>query len=594
MVDGDRDAQDAQPTGDNLTGVRVFTGDQAEGLAAKCGPDVSYWFEKIPQDEAQYEALGGTDTEACANCRWFISPNNCGIVASWPDNIAPTGRSDRWEAVPVVERDPLKVVIVEEGSAEVSAGVVESPPVDTKAETKREGGIDFPASDFAVVPDSTKPSTWKLRLAEGRAGNRTVAQVARAITALQPSGFRGRRVQLSSAERTGAIRKISGAIRGLTGTAEQKRNLRERLDAVKERTIEVRVPQRMFEAVKDRVAALLKRSDEHRPFVLYKDDSGDLRWFAWASNNWRDHDNPPEIITEKAHLDYVAYVDKSGRYPEAWLWHTHGTKWGQADWVDYADGFLVVSGTVDPGREHVADALAADKDMGVSHGFVYGQADPIEGTIGWYRSFEVSALPADAAANPWTSIDVLAKEADMGFNAAKRAFLVEKVGEDEVARLEREGGDAKARLEALGIESKGMPPDDDNNDKDPVPAAIDTKALATAAGEAAVKALTESDAFKGLTTVQAEQGEALKGLTARMDALQRSDDEKVAALVGARDTRQGGHQASASDGNVVAQKDAPPGPDGQKPEEEDWFGAHVMKGIEAGAGTAGAGGVPRP
>ncbi len=551
---------------------------EGDAFAAKCDYGNDYWFEKIDQDEAAYDSIGSTDTTACSNCRWFLSPKNCAIVASWPIPITPNGLSNRWEAVKVYEREPLPVIIVGEGTAELD----DEPEATDKAETQREGGVDYPASDFAVVPDAEKPSTWKLRLAEDRAGNVTAAQVGRAITALQPSGFRGRRVQLTKDQKTGAVRKISGAIRGLSATADQKSNLRERLDAVKSRTLQVDIPQRLLAKVKTGILGLLKHDDDQqKPFVLFKDNDGNLRWFAWTSNKWRDQDNPPEIISEKAHQDYIAYLDSTGNYPEAWLWHTPGTKWGQADWADYADGFLMVSGTVDPGREHIADALANDKDLGVSHGFVYRHSDPEQGIIGYYRSFEVSPLPINAAANPWTSMEVLSKEIDMGLSGKKREWLVGHLGEDEVTRIEGDTEALKAALVAEGVDFKDAPADDgEGDDKNKVPATAPpaddeaNKALVATVAEAAVKAITESDAFKGLTEGQAELTETVKGLADRMAALELTDDEKIAAQVGARAHKPNGHVASRDDKNVVTKEEAPGGP------SVDWFKETVMVDLE--------------
>lgn len=97
---------------------------------------------------------------------------------------------------------------------------------------KTEGGVRYRRSDYAVRGEADKPTTWKLRLAEGSSGNFTVVQVARAITAMQPSGFRGRRVQLEPGEKTEAVRNINAAI-AKVGDSEQKKTLRERLAKVK-------------------------------------------------------------------------------------------------------------------------------------------------------------------------------------------------------------------------------------------------------------------------------------------------------------------------------------------------------------------------
>jgi len=134
-----------------------------------------------------------------------------------------------------------RVVDFLRGGGELQEGGLVSPgtrlPLDAIAgekdqNFKTEDGVRFKRSDYAVRGEANKPTTWKLPLAEGSSGNFTVAQVARAITAMQPGGFRGRRVQLDSGERAEAVRNISAAI-GKVGDADQKKNLRERLAKVK-------------------------------------------------------------------------------------------------------------------------------------------------------------------------------------------------------------------------------------------------------------------------------------------------------------------------------------------------------------------------
>jgi len=552
--------------------IKELQGDEGEKFVEIYPYEVTQ--AQLTQDEAEYDPVGGSTDRACGNCRWFSTPNKCIIVRADPDPINPNGISNRWEAVadPIEDREPVPVVIVE-GSAEANQEEGE------KAETKREGGVNYPAADFAVVPDAEKASTWKLRVAEERAGNVTVAQVGRAITAMQPSGFRGNRVSLTSQQKTQAVSRIGGAIGKTGGTDEQKANLRERLNAVKSRTLQVVIPQRLLTTVKDRILALIKRDpEEQRPFLLFKDDEGNLRWFAWASNRWRDHDDPPEIISEKAHQNYIEYLDRTGQYPEAWLWHTPKTRWGKADWADYADGFLVLSGTVDPGREHIADSLAAQKDLGVSHGYVCGYSDPQHGIIGRYRSFEVSPLPVDAAANPWTSFEVLNKEADMAFSDKKREWLVGQLGEGEVKRLEGDTEAMKAALVAKGVEFKDAPEDDqedgEKNGDEQVPTEAAPGDTQTAA-EAVVKALTESDAFKAIATGQAEITEQVKGLADRITELEKTDDEKIAAAVGGRARQPNGHVASKSGDNVVRKDEKVPAP-----EDTAFFDNTIMAGLE--------------
>lgn len=77
--------------------------------------------------------------------------------------------------------------------------------------TKREDGEDFPAEAFAYVPDEESPSTWKLRLWDSLEERETAAQVARAVQALQPSGFRGNRVQIPTDDLPGVKRRVLAA-----------------------------------------------------------------------------------------------------------------------------------------------------------------------------------------------------------------------------------------------------------------------------------------------------------------------------------------------------------------------------------------------
>jgi len=86
-----------------------------------------------------------------------------------------------------------------------------------KAVTKREDGEDFPAAAFAYVPDSEKPSTWKLRLWDSISQKETVTQVSRAATALTSAGFRGNQVQIPSGDLPKVKEKIRAAWRRVNG-----------------------------------------------------------------------------------------------------------------------------------------------------------------------------------------------------------------------------------------------------------------------------------------------------------------------------------------------------------------------------------------
>ena len=289
-------------------------------------------------------------------------------------------------------------------------------------------------------------------------------------------------------------------------------------------------------------------------FWMTKDKAGDYRWFALVSNIFRDTDNPPEIFETKAHKEYVQYVDETGNYPELWLWHTPGTKSGKADMIDFSDGFLLASGTFDKGAEDVAEKLAKDKDLGVSHGFKYRYSNKEKGIIGYYRTYEISPLPKAKAANPWAGIEILTSEANM--NKEKRQFLVDKLGEDRVKDLESRPAELSKALKDAGIEYKEVTePDKVDNP------ALDTKEIT----EAAVKAVTESESFKGVLTLledlKAQKEKDTKTISDLQTAvtemgevikeLKKTDDEKIAEALSPRSKGTSISRASESKDNLV-------------------------------------------
>ena len=77
--------------------------------------------------------------------------------------------------------------------------------------TKSEGEAgDFPASDYAYVPDPEHPSTWKLRLTSTPGGSADPTIVGAAVAALGP-GFRGQKVEIPSSDLPGAKAKVRAA-----------------------------------------------------------------------------------------------------------------------------------------------------------------------------------------------------------------------------------------------------------------------------------------------------------------------------------------------------------------------------------------------
>ena len=236
---------------------------------------------------------------------------------------------------------------------------------------------------------------------------------------------------------------------------------------------DMNIVERVIGAVSDAVKSLFKPKEADPGFTVYKDaTTGDWRWLAIFSNKYRDRDNPPEIITDAAHQDFVAAVDKGEYpYPELWLWHVPGTRWGQADYVAYDDkGFAIASGTVDKDKAHIAEALSTD-DVLVSHGMPAAEVfrEDGDGTIiTRYRSKEVSVLPAHAAANELTGFSVVEGGQDMPLPKEKRDWLKTRIGEAAVTQLEV-AIEQKARIaEEVGLEFKETEPEPQAEAESPV------------------------------------------------------------------------------------------------------------------------------
>jgi hypothetical protein len=265
---------------------------------------------------------------------------------------------------------------------------------------KREANIDFPARDYAYVPDPQRPATWKLRLTESP-GKVSIRQLGKAAKALSTGGFGGKKLNLPPAVLSSVKRRIRQEYRKL-GVAEKDIPAAVKIDDAQPR--------------------------QKSTFFVLKDNNNEYRWFSVYSNNYRDDDTPPEIITEASHKTFVKAVDEGVfPMPELWIWH-YDHPVGDADWLDFTSGGLALaSGTFRKGYEETAEKLAKyPEPLLTSHGMptqylVRDQDDP---SIIWFHvTKEISPLPAWAAANKLTGFVVLSKEQEMAISDEKQSML---------------------------------------------------------------------------------------------------------------------------------------------------------------------------
>ena len=186
---------------------------------------------------------------------------------------------------------------------------------------------------------------------------------------------------------------------------------------------------------------------------IEKDANGDWRAVMWVSNNFIDWDG--DIICEDAHKEYVEWVNKEENkscMPVFVTWHTPGTaRENPVDYIDYFDGFLVASAKLT--EPEAIGLLKASKEtnIGMSHGSFAFARDPKDlRVITKYRMYEVSDLPLDKAANPFTAIETVSKEVEMD----KKEYLVTLLGEEKAEAFLAKTGLKQKELKEAEIESK--------------------------------------------------------------------------------------------------------------------------------------------
>lgn len=289
---------------------------------------------------------------------------------------------------------------------------------------------------------------------------------------------------------------------------------------------------------------------------------GRLRWFTTFTNVFKDRQG--EIITEEAHREYVNWANETKSYPDLHLWHAGPeSKWGQADFVDFVDGFVVASGLVDEGKEYIAKALEG-QEVTTSHGF---HALAVKNVIHRYRTFEISPLPAWAAANSWTDFQVGLKEAEMPFSDARRQWLKTTAGktDEQITEWEQKLAGLSEALKAQGIEWKSEEtPDIFGEFPTIIKSITDLVGVVAEVKTALVKANEAAEA----------QAAKITELEAKVTQANKSLDERVEQAFTAAITKAPGFKATETESNVVDKKDPKSG----------WFEDVVLKGLTPNTG----------
>lgn len=257
--------------------------------------------------------------------------------------------------------------------------------------------------------------------------------------------------------------------------------------------------------------------------IVEKDAKGNWRAVMWPSNNFKDLDG--DIISEKAHLEYVNWVNKNMDCAPAFItWHTPGTaREHQVDFVTYENGFLIMSAPLT--EKEAAMLLKAQQitDLGMSHGsFVLERAPENEHIIEKYRMVEVSDLPLENAANPFTDFQILTKEVDMN----KKEYLTSLLGPEWADRVMEKTEMKQEELRKNGVEEKEKSePQPVTTATTPTPAP-DTQAIV----DQVLKEL-DIDGLQDFLAKAQENAEKIPVLEAAVKAMKQGQDETLAEMI---------------------------------------------------------------
>lgn len=285
-------------------------------------------------------------------------------------------------------------------------------------------------------------------------------------------------------------------------------------------------------------------SDDKSLFIWKEDNT--YRWLAAYSNNRRDEDNPPEIISSESHKEFDEALNK-GEWPmpELWPWHVPFPV-GVATFHAYDEesGFPIAGGYFYKGMEWAAEGMIESGWDGTSHGMPieWIQRDKESSTILIrHRTKEISPLPNWAAANK-LAFFIINKESNMaeekGLPPHKRDEFVKAFGEERVKQIEETLADKSKSADEAGIEKK------EQSQEAPV---VD-------------KALTQDDLLKALEFVSDGIKASFEKLDARLKAIEESQVEEkdkfdIVEILKAKSII--GKDAAKIDGRSSLAKDAP-------------------------------------
>jgi hypothetical protein len=246
---------------------------------------------------------------------------------------------------------------------------------------------------------------------------------------------------------------------------------------------------------------------------------GDNLWVAWYTNPYRDRDG--EWFAEKAIDADIAFMNETKDFPELWRYHigkpkNSPVKHGKAFAVTKAGRIVVAFGEFD--NTPLADAFKAyykeNPDQALSHGFFYDPDQKKDGVYHKFHTFEISTLPPNVAANPFTNFGIKTGEKTMPAANEKaiadlKSVLSGKLPEAQLNEVLQAAAAKSAELDQA-VSFKNKPEEETKEEKEPE-LSPDTKAILGAFADLGNK-------------ISAMQGEIV-GLKAKIAPMMAADED---------------------------------------------------------------------
>jgi hypothetical protein len=235
---------------------------------------------------------------------------------------------------------------------------MEDKEIDEKATAEAN---NLPDSDFLYIESGGKKDDT----------GRTVPRSLRHLRVDDVAHVRNAIARLSQSD-TGTVEGEKWLTASLRKTLLGK--ARKMLESMNKEVDEESLVERVFSKVKELLdfgSRHESQEEKQQSFSHIWKEGGQYRCLLAYTNNFRDSDNPPEIISAQSHKEFDTALNRGNwPMPELWLWHVP-YKVGEVvtHAYDEKSGFSLAGGVFDSDKSWAAEAIMKRGWDGLSHGY---------------------------------------------------------------------------------------------------------------------------------------------------------------------------------------------------------------------------------